>query len=80
MSQDCAALIQVEAKKHTHTYLVGLISQRCRSPFLRTPQHQSAAIVVRVAVHHGGGRHRVPEVRSAAQLGAAAATQRRSRS
>lgn len=64
---------------HTHTHLVGLVPQRHRSPFLRTPQHQSAAVVVRVAVHHGGGRHRVPEVRSAAQLGATAATRRRRR-
>lgn len=66
-------------KKNMDTYLVRLVSQRRRSPFLRTPQHQSAAIVVRVAVHHGGGRHWVPEVRGAAQLGATAATRRCSR-
>lgn len=80
---DCAALMHVYARKaraHTCAYLVWFVSQRHRSPFLRTPQHQSATVVVRVAVHHGGGRHRVPEVRSAAQLGATAATRRRSRS
>lgn len=64
----CMWTINKPPAEELGAHLGWFVPERCHPSFLRPSEHESAAIMVRVTVHHWGSRHWIPEIWSAAQL------------